>query len=108
MKRQGYLLADASRISSESGSTYAVTITTNHLIEPIEQFMRSPATQLTSHVGLHVIPSTSIVPYKTLLIDSFQSGKISCRNHSWLLSYDAHFEMKSDNEVCFTASFYDL
>ena len=60
MKRQGYLLADASRISSDLGSTYAVTITTNHLIEPIEQFMRSPATQLTSHVGLHVIPSTSI------------------------------------------------
>lgn len=66
--------------------------------------MRSPATQLTSHVGLHVIRVLQLY-YKTLLIDSFQSGKISYLNHSWLLSYDAHFGMKSDKEVCLTDLF---
>ena len=64
--------------------------------------MRSSATQLTSHIGLHVILQ---LYYKTLLIDSFQSGKISCRNHSWLLGHDAHFGMKSDKEVCLTGLF---
>ena len=66
--------------------------------------MCSPATQLTSHV---VCMSSLVLQlyYKTLLIDSFQSGKISCRNHSWLLGYDAHFGMKSDKEVCLTGLF---